>query len=178
MKINKSIVAVVCMLLGSLKGFAQQDPQYTQYMYSQNVINPAYAGINDYLSTGVLYRAQWLGMKNAPSTGTVSLHTPVAKNVGVGATYINVVIGPVHEKTAISDVVYTIRYLTKMMRCLLKTAVQRYLMQVRVCFILLISIMQVLVYRTYCKMHIMKKMKEPLVPMLHICSLLVDMCLI
>lgn len=109
MKIKRSIVAAVCLLLGSLKGFAQQDPQYTQYMYNQSVINPAYAGINEYMSTGILYRAQWLGMKNAPSTGTVFLHTPVAKNLGVGATFINDVIGPVKENTASVDVSYTLR---------------------------------------------------------------------
>ncbi|MEG1022529.1 MAG: type IX secretion system membrane protein PorP/SprF, partial [Myroides sp.] len=55
MKINKSIVAVVCIVLGSLKGLAQQDPHYTQYMYNQSILNPAYAGINDYMSTGILY---------------------------------------------------------------------------------------------------------------------------
>jgi len=109
MKINKSIVVVVCILLGSLKGFAQQDPQYTQYMYNQSIINPAYAGINEYMSTGILYRSQWLGMEDAPKTGTVFLHTPVAKNLGVGASFINDNIGPVSENTVNVDVSYTIR---------------------------------------------------------------------
>ncbi|WKW45932.1 type IX secretion system membrane protein PorP/SprF [Myroides sp. JBRI-B21084] len=109
MKINKSIVAVVCILLGSLKGFAQQDPHYTQYMYNQSVFNPAYAGINDYLSTGVLYRTQWVGITDAPKTATAFLHTPVAKNVGVGLSYINDQIGPVSENNVFADVSYTVR---------------------------------------------------------------------
>src|SRR5690606_17576106 len=109
MKINKSIVAVVCILLGSLKGLAQQDPHYTQYMYNQSILNPAYAGINDYLSTGVLYRTQWMGIEGAPQTATAFLHTPVAKNLGVGLSFINDNIGPVTENNVFVDVSYTIR---------------------------------------------------------------------
>jgi hypothetical protein len=41
---------------------AQQDPQYTQYMYNMSVLNPAYAtGIESDLNLGALYRSQWVG---------------------------------------------------------------------------------------------------------------------
>jgi hypothetical protein len=46
---------------------AQQDPQYTQYMYNMSVLNPAYAtGIESDLNLGALYRSQWwvLGPKH------------------------------------------------------------------------------------------------------------------
>lgn len=109
MKINKSIVAVVYIVLGSLKGLAQQDPHYTQYMYNQSILNPAYAGINDYMSTGILYRSQWMGVEGAPQTGTAFVHTPVAKNLGVGLSFINDNIGPVSENNVFADVSYTIR---------------------------------------------------------------------
>ncbi|WP_373865842.1 type IX secretion system membrane protein PorP/SprF, partial [Patiriisocius marinus] len=39
--------------------FAQQDAQYTQYMYNTLSINPAYAGSRDVLSVLGLYRNQW-----------------------------------------------------------------------------------------------------------------------
>ena len=61
------------------------------------------------MSTGILYRSQWLGMENAPTTGTAFLHTPVAKNLGIGATFINDVIGHVKENTVSVDVSYTLR---------------------------------------------------------------------
>lgn len=109
MNLNKSIVALACVLIGTLKGFAQQDPHYTQYMYNQSVINPAYAGINDYMSTGILYRTQWAGLEGAPKTATAFLHTPVAKNLGVGLSFINDNIGPVTENSVFADVSYTIR---------------------------------------------------------------------
>ena len=52
-----SIFSVFALFIGtvSFKINAQQDPQYTQYMYNMNVINPAYAGSNDATSIGVLY---------------------------------------------------------------------------------------------------------------------------
>ena len=45
---------------------AQQDPQYTQYMYNMNVVNPAYAGSKESLSITALYRNQWAGFDDAP----------------------------------------------------------------------------------------------------------------
>ncbi|MET2986689.1 type IX secretion system membrane protein PorP/SprF, partial [Aureibaculum conchae] len=39
-----SVVLLLILGLGTLEGHAQQDPQYTQYMYNMNIVNPAYAG--------------------------------------------------------------------------------------------------------------------------------------
>ncbi|GAL71582.1 hypothetical protein JCM19302_3072 [Jejuia pallidilutea] len=44
----------------SLETQAQQDPQYTQYMYNTMSVNAAYAGQRDVLSATALYRTQWL----------------------------------------------------------------------------------------------------------------------
>ena len=38
--------------------FGQQDPQYTQYMYNMNVLNPAYAGSKGVTSIGILGRTR------------------------------------------------------------------------------------------------------------------------
>ena len=51
----KKRVLVVLILLIAFNINAQQDPQYTQYMYNMNVINPAYAGSGDGASFGILY---------------------------------------------------------------------------------------------------------------------------
>ncbi|VAW12033.1 hypothetical protein MNBD_BACTEROID05-931, partial [hydrothermal vent metagenome] len=58
---------------------AQQDPQYTQYMYNMNVINPAYAGSRGTLSLGMLGRTQWTGVDGAPKTFTFDAHAPLGK---------------------------------------------------------------------------------------------------
>jgi type IX secretion system PorP/SprF family membrane protein len=87
---------------------AQQDPNYTQYMYNMNVVNPAYAGSNDGVSGGLLYRAQWVDIEGAPRTGTFNIHSPVGKNVGLGLSAITDQIGPVDATSVNADFSYTL----------------------------------------------------------------------
>lgn len=87
---------------------AQQDPHYTQYMYNMNVINPAYAGSKENLSIGLLYRKQWVNIEDAPTTFTLSGHSPAGKNVGVGLSVISDKIGPVTEQNVYGDFSYTL----------------------------------------------------------------------
>ena len=56
---------------------AQQDAQYTQYMFNTMSVNPAYAGSRGQLSAALLYRKQWLGLDGAPTTQTFNLHSPI-----------------------------------------------------------------------------------------------------
>ncbi len=78
---------------------AQQDAQYTQYMYNTLSINPAYAGARDGLSTLLLYRTQWVGLDGAPDTGTFNIHSPIGQEdkVGLGLSVVNDRIGPTQE---------------------------------------------------------------------------------
>jgi hypothetical protein len=65
------IAALLCLTLWSIQGFAQQDPQFTQYMYNMSVVNPAYATADEgILNLGGLYRTQWVGVEGAPKTGS------------------------------------------------------------------------------------------------------------
>ncbi len=52
-------------------------PLYSQYIHNGLMINPAYAGSREALSTMLSYRMQWMGTKGAPVLQTVSLHTPM-----------------------------------------------------------------------------------------------------
>lgn len=87
---------------------AQQDPQYTQYMYNMNVINPAYAGSSESVSIGALYRSQWVGLEGSPSTATLAIHSPVGNRVGLGLSLISDEVGPVSETNAYVDFSYTL----------------------------------------------------------------------
>ena len=89
--------------------FGQQDPHYTQYMYNMNLINPAYAGSNESLSIGILARTQWVGLEGAPKTATLTAHTPVGKNVGLGLSVMVDEIGPVKETNLYTDISYTLQ---------------------------------------------------------------------
>ena len=90
--------------------YAQQDAQFTQYMYNTINVNPAYAGSRGTLSIFALHRTQWVGLDGAPVTNAVSINTPLnGSNLGLGATLINDRIGPTHENTISADVSYYIR---------------------------------------------------------------------
>ena len=104
---KKLIYTIFIFLLG-YQLYAQQDPQYTQYMYNMNVINPAYAGSTETVSIGALYRSQWVGLEGAPNTGTLSIHSPIGNRVGLGFSLINDEIGPVNETNAYVDFSYTL----------------------------------------------------------------------
>ena len=100
--------AALLMFLSFLETSAQQDPNYTQYMYNMSAINPAYAGSKENMTGGLLYRKQWVGLEGAPSTGTFFLNTPVGKNVGVGLSLVSDKIGPVEENNLSADFSYTL----------------------------------------------------------------------
>ncbi len=73
---------------------AQQDAQYTQYMFNTMSVNPAYAGSRGQLSIAGLYRSQWVGLDGAPQTFTFNLHSPIRNsNVGYGLSVVNDKIG-------------------------------------------------------------------------------------
>lgn len=52
------------LILTTIVTHAQQDAQFTQYMYNTININPAYAGSRGVLSIFGLYRTQWVGLDN------------------------------------------------------------------------------------------------------------------
>lgn len=73
---------------------AQQDAQYTQYMYNTMSVNPAYAGSRGQLSIAAMYRAQWVGLDGAPRTQTLNLHSPIRNSkLGYGISIVNDNIG-------------------------------------------------------------------------------------
>lgn len=59
--------------------FAQQRPQYTQYMVNNFLMNPAVAGLNDNKVIKSGYRTQWVGFEGAPQTFFISGHAPINK---------------------------------------------------------------------------------------------------
>jgi type IX secretion system PorP/SprF family membrane protein len=91
-------------------GVAQQDSQFTQYMYNTISINPAYAGSRGAMSIFALHRTQWVGLDGAPVTNAVSLNTPLSNNkFGLGISLLNDKIGPTNENAISIDISYTIQ---------------------------------------------------------------------
>lgn len=108
MKKGNILLLLIGLLIFVTDISAQQDPQYTQYMYNMNVVNPAYAGSNGTLSLGLLGRTQWTNVDGGPKTITFSANAPIGRKVGLGLSLIADEIGPVKEQNFYVDVSYTI----------------------------------------------------------------------
>ncbi|HMJ70253.1 MAG TPA: type IX secretion system membrane protein PorP/SprF [Cyclobacteriaceae bacterium] len=93
----------------SMSSFGQQGPQFTQYMFNNLVINPAYAGADEHPSITIVARDQWSGLENAPSTQSFAAHTLVAKRVGLGLTVVHDRIGVHKNTTATANYAYHLR---------------------------------------------------------------------
>lgn len=102
---------MVLLCLGMTQGLvAQQDAQYTQYMYNTVSINPGYAGSRGNLSIAALHRSQWLGLEGAPKTQTLNVHSPIGYGgMGLGLSVVNDQIGPTSETYFDADFSYTIQ---------------------------------------------------------------------
>ena len=103
-------IFLILLIFTAFTGFAQQDAQYTQYMYNTININPAYAGSRGAMSIFAMHRTQWVGLDGAPVTNVASINTPLNdNNLGLGVSFINDKIGPTNETTISTDFSYTIR---------------------------------------------------------------------
>lgn len=90
--------------------YAQQDSQYSQYMYNTVNVNPAYSGSRGAMSVFLLHRTQWVGLDGAPVTNNFSIHSPIAQsNFGLGISVVNDRIGISDENIISTDMSYTIQ---------------------------------------------------------------------
>ncbi|HCQ29486.1 MAG TPA: hypothetical protein DIU39_04305 [Flavobacteriales bacterium] len=106
----KRIIQYLILLLVANTTFAQQDPQYSLYMFNTLGVNPAYAGSRDALSFGLVHRNQWIGMPGAPVTNALFAHMPLKNNkMGVGLEITNDNIGPKSQNYFNVDYAYKIK---------------------------------------------------------------------
>jgi type IX secretion system PorP/SprF family membrane protein len=100
---NKSVYIFVIFFAVIVHGFGQQDPQFTQHMYTILPINPGMAGSAG-ICASLHYRQQWVGFndiipnlsgkedtfKTSPRDIMLTLHAPVKKlHGGLGLTVYN-----------------------------------------------------------------------------------------
>lgn len=91
---NSSLATILFVIISLQIVTAQQDAQYTQYMFNTMSVNPAYAGSRGQLSIAALYRSQWVGLDGAPKSQTLNLHSPIRNSkLGYGISIVNDEIG-------------------------------------------------------------------------------------
>lgn len=88
---------------------AQQDEQFTQFMYHKLGFNPAYAGMQETPTFTALVRQQWLGLEGAPQSQLLTFNMPLtASGIGLGANVSRHSIGATERLTA--DISYCYRF--------------------------------------------------------------------
>jgi len=94
---------IFCLLLISFAGQvrAQQDAQFSQYMFNNIYITPAAAGIDGVTRFTAVHRSQWLGYEStfggggAPTSQLLTFSTPIHKlKSGFGAYVLHDQLGP------------------------------------------------------------------------------------
>ncbi len=111
--VKKSILVSAVILISAVKGWAQQDPQFTHYMFNTLYYNPGYAGVDGLTKFTAIHRSQWLGYQpsfgggGAPTTQILSMTTPIYKlNSGFGAYIVNDKLGPQNNLEAQASYAY------------------------------------------------------------------------
>lgn len=101
------------VLLPSSLVFGQQDPVFSQYMYTQLEFNPAYAGSRDALAMDLLTRFQWVGVDGAPQTTSLTAHTPLRNpHIGLGVYMYRDELGPSIDYNVMGSFAYRILFPT------------------------------------------------------------------
>lgn len=89
---------------------AQQDEQMSFYAFNPLQFNAAYAGTRGDLSITGIVRAQWVGIKGAPQTQFLSLHSPIrTKNMALGLNVTNDMIGARRRTSVYGNYAYTLQ---------------------------------------------------------------------
>jgi type IX secretion system PorP/SprF family membrane protein len=90
----KRVCVIAIFLFAGITAFAQQDAQYSQYMFNGLFINPAYAGYKQDVYLYAFYRSQWTGLEGAPQSFSASIDGSVNDTkVGLGLLIANDRIG-------------------------------------------------------------------------------------
>lgn len=106
---KKLLLPTLLLVLMAFSASGQQDPMFTKYMFNSLVFQPAYAGAKDHLSVTLLHRDQWLGIEDAPTTQSFTIHSPLESDkVGLGLSVIRDEIGVTNTTSAMASYAYRI----------------------------------------------------------------------
>ena len=81
----KRLVLICSLIITFISAQAQQDAQFSQYIFNGLYINPAYAGYKSDFFINSFFRSQWTGLPGAPTTASIAADGAVANDaVGLG----------------------------------------------------------------------------------------------
>ena len=106
----KKIFTLILVLTIAAASYAQQNSPFSQYIFNQMIINPAYVGTKQLISINGTYSTQWTGFKGAPSTQTISAEGGLNKNMGLGIHFLNDRIGAQYQQGLFASYSYIIKF--------------------------------------------------------------------
>ena len=102
-------VLLLVIMITARQGSAQQNPLFTQYMFNGLVINPAYTGSHESMTTTFAVRSQWTGLKGAPQTQVASVHSPLKlSRSAAGAVFVHDEVSVINQYMAYGTYAYRI----------------------------------------------------------------------
>lgn len=75
--LKKILILTIVFSFCAVFTYAQQRPQYTQYIFNNYLLNPAVTGIENYTDVKLGYRSQWTGLEGAPVTSYLTINAPL-----------------------------------------------------------------------------------------------------
>jgi type IX secretion system PorP/SprF family membrane protein len=107
---NLRTLAAISLAVLSPGLHAQFDAMFTQYMFNETFINPAYAGSKEAMSATLLHRQQWVSFPGRPITTTFSLHGPLMNNkMGLGLSVLNEKVGVLNRNLIYGSYAYRLK---------------------------------------------------------------------
>jgi len=107
---KKSTLLFLAVLFSSIGLKAQYDAMFTQYMFNEMYINPAYAGSKEAMAININHRQQWVSFPGRPVTSSFTLHGPLKNNkMGLGVSFLNEQIGKLSRNLLYVNYAYRIK---------------------------------------------------------------------
>ena len=104
------IIAILWLVALATTLRAQQETQHSMYFFNPVLLNPAYAGSQEAIQVTGTARDQWTGLKGAPKTQVLSIHSPLKiENIGLGLMVLNDELGVTKNTGVYADMAYSIK---------------------------------------------------------------------
>ncbi|MCW3466163.1 PorP/SprF family type IX secretion system membrane protein [Chitinophaga nivalis] len=103
------VLSVLIFILCGVSVSAQQDAQFSQYMFNGIYVNPAYAGYREQWNIHAFYRNQWTNYPGAPKTFSIAAEgTANNDRVGLGLQVMNDKLGASNTTSMYATYAYRI----------------------------------------------------------------------
>jgi len=107
---KKTIIILISVIFISTATKAQYDAMFTQYMFNEMYINPAYTGSKEAMSINLTHRQQWVNFPGRPITTSFTVHGPLANNkMGLGISVLNEQIGKLSRNLVYLNYAYRVK---------------------------------------------------------------------